>query len=154
MVCSLCWKPEGFVNLIANLRKKHQKGSLQYGFIEYFEKEYCKYLKNKMLDYTNIEQHRANSCLENYICNATWADLVEGLRNEEERVYKELIEKEKKGETFQSSSNFNKKFIPPWSHAALSKAKKSQIPTYLPQKQSNDSVNQTVKLPPTVGFLY
>ena len=110
---------------------------------------------------TNIDQqHRGNSCLENHnkqlqeaiLCNATWADLVEGLRNKEERVYQELIEKEKKGESFQSSLNFSKKFILSWAHTALSKAKKSQIPNYLPQKHSNDSVNQIFKLPPTVGL--
>jgi len=118
---ALCWKPKQYKEVIQKLKREYKTKKDQLDFVKYFDKEFGPRFASGMLNYTQIDQHkRANCCLENYNKilqeripkNPSWYDLVEGLKDDEFRLFKELIEKERKGEKFTSSAGYGKKYEP------------------------------------------
>jgi len=122
-VVSICWQVEKFENTIRSLRKDYKNNKDITGFLNYFEENYSAYFQSGVLDYADIDQHtRSNSCIESYhnqlqqsiSSRPSWYELVEGLRNEEFKVFNEQLKKERDGELFVSSTKFSKKFTPTW----------------------------------------
>lgn len=79
------------------------------------------------------QSYRSNSILENYNhqlqqiipSNCSWQSFILGIQKEEFRNFFENQEMERKGETFESSLNFGKKYLPKWAEKKL-KSKKSK----------------------------